>query len=128
MAIQYCSVHYGTIYTKMWHESCDGAYVSYLRGKRCQTDDSFFAEISASFQFPPYFGNNWNALNDCLSDLGWLSFSKIFIALDDFDYVFSRDAEGKQLLIGAFAKMVESWSTQGVDVEIWINDCYRYGR
>ena len=126
MAIQYCSENYGTIYTKMYHESHAGAYVSYLRGERCQTDESFFAEISASFQFPGYFGNNWNALHDCLSNLGWLKFTKIFIAFDDFEIVFRGDEEGKRLLSSAFTNMVKWWSEQGIEVEVWLNDRYRY--
>jgi hypothetical protein len=28
-------------------------------------------EVSAAFQFPPYFGRNWAALDDMLSDTGW---------------------------------------------------------
>lgn len=29
--------------------------------------------------FPGYFGFNWNSLNDCLRDLGWISENKIMI-------------------------------------------------
>lgn len=29
-------------------------------------------EISAALQFPHYFGSNWPALGECLSDMDWL--------------------------------------------------------
>ena len=120
--IQYTSVPYGDIYTKIYQNSHEGAYVSYIRGKRCQTDEAFFYEISASFQFPRYFGENWNALDDCLQDLEWLSFTKIFMVIDDFSFAFNDDIEGRNLLLRHLDYMVEYWSSENVDVQILLNN------
>ncbi len=38
-----------------------------VRGKR-----EFLAGLAKAFKFPQYFGRNWDALNDCLTDLSWL--------------------------------------------------------
>lgn len=120
-SICHTNYEYQEIYHKMWMESHKGTYVSYLRGKRCQTDKALFDEISASFQFPPYFGENWNALHDCLRDLGWLKISRIFIAMDDYSLAYPDDPEGKELLMRSFENMIEYWQSQKVDVEIWLN-------
>lgn len=120
--IMYCSMPYAQIYAKIFTEAHSGAYVSYLRGERCQTDKLFFNEISASFQFPPYFGKNWNALNDCLTDLEWLCFRKVFLVFDNFSQSFSGDDEGRALVLRSLNFMVDAWEKQNVEVEVWLNN------
>src|SRR5262245_36151466 len=39
-----------------------------IRGAKCGTEAAFFSEIAAAWQFPHYFGENWDALLDSLSD------------------------------------------------------------
>ncbi len=46
--------------------------VRFLRGQKMQTAPQLFDEFAAALQFPYYFGENWNALLECLTDLEWL--------------------------------------------------------
>ncbi|MGN6501584.1 MAG: barstar family protein [Pseudolysinimonas sp.] len=39
-----------------------------VRGKKMATTQSLFDEFSAALQFPLYFGENWDAFQECLSD------------------------------------------------------------
>lgn len=44
-----------------------------LRGEKCRTKQEFLDEVAAAFQFPYYFGKNWDAFDECINDLGdWL--------------------------------------------------------
>ena len=39
-------------------------------GRACRTRAAFFTEAARVLDFPGYFGHNWDALADCLRDLG----------------------------------------------------------
>jgi len=43
-----------------------------LRGRKMRTWPDLYDEIGAALQFPPYFGENSNALDECITDLEWL--------------------------------------------------------
>jgi len=47
--------------------------VRYLRGQKCTRKNNFFDEFAAALQFPYYFGQNWDAFDECINDLSWTS-------------------------------------------------------
>ena len=54
-----------------------------VRGRKATTAAAFFDEVSAALQFPYYFGENWDAFNDCLTDLSWLRADAVVLFLAD---------------------------------------------
>jgi RNAse (barnase) inhibitor barstar len=44
-----------------------------IRGRKCRNTEGLFAEIAEALEFPDYFGHNWDALEECLTDMEWLS-------------------------------------------------------
>ncbi len=51
--------------------------------KGIQNKTGLFSHFAKGGHFPAYFGNNWDALNDCLRDFSWLSQKRILIVHDD---------------------------------------------
>lgn len=39
-------------------------------------------EAGAALQFPYYFGENWDAFDECISDLSWLPSANTVVVLD----------------------------------------------
>ena len=55
------------------------------------TKEKLFEVFSATLNFPDYFGKNWDALYDCLTDLEWLSGKSTIIILHQEFPNFSED-------------------------------------
>jgi RNAse (barnase) inhibitor barstar len=46
-----------------------------------------FEALRKELHFPPYFGNNWDALSDCLRDFSWVEKNRIVIMHDDLPHL-----------------------------------------
>ena len=125
--LQYTRSTDSELYTLMCraaHES--NTHVAYVRGKFCGTLDGFFQEISSSMRFPNYFGWNWAAFDECITDLEWLSFSGLLIVIDDFDLVFGKEKRREReqlrdLLLIYLKKAVAYWSDQKIPIAVCLN-------
>ena len=54
-----------------------------IRGSKAETESKFFDEIAAALQFAPDFGENWDALLDCLSDTHWSNAKALVVCILD---------------------------------------------
>jgi len=54
-----------------------------LRGRKGTTREAFFDESAAALQFPYYFGENWDAFHDCITDLSWLRADAVVVYVTD---------------------------------------------
>ena len=92
-----------------------GRYSANIRGKRCMTSGGFFREYSAAFQFPAYFGENWNAWDECACDLDWLTFSSLAIIIDRYDLLLSREKEpdiARSVFVKYLDQVCEYWEKE----------------
>ena len=64
--------------------------VRFIRGRKATTWTAFFDELAAALQFPDYFGENWDAVNDCLGDLEWIHADAIVLCLLDGDKLLAK--------------------------------------
>ena len=55
-----------------------------LRGNEIHTKADFLSSAAAALSFPDYFGNNWDAFEDCLTDMSWQEARGYVLLLDDF--------------------------------------------
>ena len=115
------------LYTLMCYATRANAQVCYVRGKLCDTLDNFFREVSAALRFPDYFGWNWAAFDECLSDLEWLSFSEILIIIQDFDYIFKNENQPdsyRDLLVKYLNISIDYWRDQDIPIVVYLNQSY----
>ena len=80
--------------------------------------DALIARLAAALEFPEWFGGNWDALEDCLTDLAWCAASGyVLILANAGGYAAAEPAEFEtalEVLDGA----AEYWYDE--DVPFWV--------
>lgn len=116
--IEILNLSAGEQYALFYEASHGNCYAAYIRGKRCTDDESLFREFSAAFQFPSYFGMNYAALDECLTDLDWLSFGGIFLLIDHADCIFGGNRKEQEWFRQFLRRIQAEWDAAGVDMRI----------
>jgi hypothetical protein len=73
-----------------WERSGRGKRVArVIRGRKATTVAGLFDECAAALQFPDAFGENWDALADCLRDLRRFGKAAVVICVTESDRMLS---------------------------------------
>ena len=72
---------------------------------------SLLAWYSQSLDFPAWFGGNWDALSDCLSDLSWIAHSEIMIMHSDLPL--ETGSAEQRIYLDILVDTVRSWRQDG---------------
>ncbi len=97
----------------------DGLVVRHLRGSKMLTNGDLFDEFAAVLQFPHYFGENWDAFDECLNDLEWLPANGYLIVIFDADRVLEKEPPSEsqvfiEILQSVAENLAEPQSVQGM--------------
>lgn len=68
-----------------------GWHLHVLEGGRAKDTQTFFDECARTLEFPAWFGRNWDALADCLSDLTWLPATTHVLLWERYRVLAKRD-------------------------------------
>jgi RNAse (barnase) inhibitor barstar len=98
-----------------WTRAYPGWDILRVRGAKSSDEARFFDELAAALQFPYYFGENWNAVWDCITDLNWLRGSSFVVVFDSAEYLLAESERGFQLLLGVLTDAHERWHQETAD-------------
>jgi RNAse (barnase) inhibitor barstar len=100
----------GQTYEKLYDQPW-GFVVKTINGKMCKSEKQLFSEFARIFEFPSYFGRNWDALDECITDLEWMPAHGYLILINNADEVLAN-AEGKyDVLLRVLKRAGEEWAT-----------------
>jgi hypothetical protein len=66
-----------------------GIQIFYLDGREVFDKKSFLCKIAIVMKFPDYFGHNWDALDECITDLDWCPAAR-YVLIYDQPEVFAK--------------------------------------
>lgn len=80
----------------------------------CSDKDEILARFAQALDFPEWFGNNWDALADCLADLSWWPASGYVVLIDHLGAWRDTDPEHAAILLDILTNCASQWSADGV--------------
>ncbi len=90
-----------------------------IDGDKIKDKNSLFREFSEKLNFPGYFGHNWDAFSDCITDLSWLEIKNSFFIIYKNTRQFRlANPEEWRIAQDIFLEAVDYWKEQGKSVTI----------
>ncbi len=97
---------YFNYYTNTQPELSNGEKILSMPGKITEKKELFKA-CSVGLNFPSYFGNNWDAFDDCLMDLSFVEEKNICIIHQDIPFL--ANAENRRIYVECLFDTVRHW-------------------
>lgn len=90
----------------------------YINGKTITSKTEFFQASAAAMHFPDYFGDNWDAFNDCINDLSWLSANGYILLYTQPENFANSDPSEWSIALEVFQDAVDYW--QKVEIPMYV--------
>jgi RNAse (barnase) inhibitor barstar len=88
-----------------------GLALKIVKGRHCKTPAALFAEFARVLEFPDYFGHNWDALEECLTDLEWLPAKGYAVLIVDAAHVLADDDTEYETFLEILRDAGEAWGS-----------------
>ena len=84
-----------------------------VRGGKARTKAALLDEFAAALQFPLSFGENWDALHDCLCDLAWLGSDGLALFVADAARLLEAEDEEASRFLAVLTSAAKHWQEPG---------------
>ena len=99
----------------------DFGFVQKLDGRALRSKKSLLAGIARALEFPDYFGENWDGLEECLSDMSWRE-GPIGLLIEHADAIPTPLLE---TLLEMFVAVALPWAAEGRACSLFLTDIDR---
>jgi RNAse (barnase) inhibitor barstar len=91
--------------------SQQGIQVFYLDGKEISSKETFLTKAAEVMKFPAYFGANWDAFDECITDLTWCPAEQYVLLYDRPDIFAQADPAQWEIAVDILGSAEEYWAT-----------------
>ena len=85
----------------------------HLEGKSIEKKEQFLNHAATVMHFPDYFGNNWDAFEECITDFEWLDAEGYVIHFDHTDNFAAHHESQLETVVELFQDAVDYWKDEG---------------
>ena len=78
------------------------------------SEEDLFDLLAVSLKFPDYFGNNWDALDECLVDMEWMPSSGYLLVVSGARQLWSKAPSLAGKLVSAWLAAATTWASEDV--------------
>ena len=84
----------------------------HIDGKNIQRKEQLLNHVATALHFPKSFGHNWDALEECLTDLEWVDAEGYVLYYDHIDGLLETHPDQFETLIEILRDVVASWKAE----------------
>jgi RNAse (barnase) inhibitor barstar len=92
----------------------NGCFVFRVDLAKARDKEQLLGSIGHAMAFPEWFGHNWDALLDCLVDLGWRPAEGYVVMLEHCDGIHGRAEADFVQTLQVFETAAAEWREQGI--------------
>ncbi|MEC4812271.1 MAG: barstar family protein [Scytonema sp. PMC 1069.18] len=94
--------------------------VFYLDGREISSKETFLRKVAEAMNFPTYFGVNWDALDECITDLTWCPAQRYVLFYERPDIFAQADPDNWQTAINILRSAEEYWETTNTPLDLFL--------
>ena len=87
----------------------------------CSDKAEFLARIAAAVGFPAWFGHNWDALFDCLTDLSWRPALGYVLILEHATELQATEPEVFDTALAILGDAAAVWQARGAPFRVFVS-------
>ena len=98
----------------------DGVLILELDAASMRNLEGLYREFASVLKFPTYFGKNFNALDECITDLDWLPAEGYVLLIRNAEYLLEEESSSTlRGLLSILHSAGEKWATPIESGEAW---------
>jgi RNAse (barnase) inhibitor barstar len=86
----------------------------YFNGENIFNKTVFFETSRQVMKFPDYFGNNWDAWEECVTDLSWVPSSSYLFVYRNTENFTTNSPQDWTILLDIFHSIISYWQQQNI--------------
>jgi RNAse (barnase) inhibitor barstar len=87
----------------------------------CSDKAGFLARIATALGFPAWFGHNWDAFFDCLTDLGWRPAVGYVLILEHANELQATEPEVFDTALAILGDAAAVWQARGAPFRVFVS-------